>query len=48
MKNNLLLSVIAVLVAALALTSCEQPSNVTEVCTDMVKQWMHKYGRSVG
>ncbi len=47
MKNNLLLSVIAVLVAALALTSCEQPSNVTEVCTDMVKQSMHKSARSL-
>ena len=47
MKNNLLLSVIAVLVAALALTSCEKPSNVTEVCTDMVKQSMHKSARSL-
>lgn len=47
MKNNLLLSVIAVAIAALALTSCEQPSNVTEVCTDMVKQSMHKSARSL-
>ena len=41
MKNKLLVSVFAVGIAALALTSCETKSNVTEVCTDLVKATLH-------
>ena len=47
MKNKLLVSVFAVAIASFALTSCETKSNVTEVCTDMVKESMHKYARSL-
>jgi len=47
MKNKLLVSVFAVGIAAFALTSCETKSNVTDVCTDMVKESMHKSARSL-
>lgn len=47
MKNKLLLSVFATAIVAFAFTSCETKSNVTEVCTDMVKESMHKSARSL-
>ena len=47
MKNKILLSVFAVAIAAFAFTSCEDKSNVTEVCTDMVKSSLHKSARSL-
>jgi len=47
MKNKLLVSVFAVGIAVFALTSCETKSNVTEVCTDLVKESMHKTPRSL-
>jgi hypothetical protein len=47
MKNKLLVSAFAVGLAAFALTSCETKSNVTEVCTDMVKETLHKNARSL-
>ena len=47
MKNKLLVSVFAMAVAAFAFTSCETKSNVTDVCSDMVKESMHKTPRSL-
>jgi len=49
MKNKLLVSLFAVGIAALALTSCETKSspNVTEVSTDLMKQSLHKTSRSL-
>ncbi len=41
MKNKLLVSVFAVAIAALAFTSCETKSDVTEVTTDLLKQTLH-------
>ena len=48
MKNKLLVSVFAMTVAAFAFTSCETKSpTVTDVCTDMVKESLHKTPRSI-
>lgn len=47
MKNKFLLSVFATAIAAFAFTSCEPKSNVTEVCTDMLKESLHKSARSL-
>ena len=47
MKNKLLVSVFAVAIAAFAFTSCETKSNVTDVCSDMIKESMHKSARSL-
>ena len=47
MKNKLLVSVFAMAMAAFALTSCETKSNVTDVCSDLVKGSMHKFARSL-
>ncbi len=47
MKNKLLVSVFAVAIAAFAFTSCETKSNVTEVCTDMIKESIHSTARSL-
>jgi hypothetical protein len=47
MKNKLLVSAFAVGIALFAFTSCEQKSNVTGVCTDLVKESMHKSPRSL-
>jgi len=47
MKNKLLVSVFAMAIAAFAFTSCETKSNVTAVCTDMVKESIHKSPRSL-
>jgi len=41
MKNKLLVSVFAVAIAALAFTSCEPKSDVTEVSTDLLKRTLH-------
>ena len=41
MKNKLLVSVFATVLALLAFTSCETKSDVTAVCTDMVKATLH-------
>ena len=41
MKNKLLVSVFAVGLAAFALTSCENKSDVTGVTTDLLKQTLH-------
>lgn len=46
MKNKLLVSVFAAVIV-FAFTACETKSNVTDVCTDMVKQSMHKSPRSL-
>lgn len=46
MKNKLLVSVFAVAIA-FAFTACETKSNVTDVCTDMVKESLHKSARSL-
>lgn len=47
MKNKLLVSVFAMMIATFAFTSCETKSNVTEVCTDMVKESIHGTPRSL-
>lgn len=47
MKNKLLVSIFAVVVVAFAITSCERKSNVTDVCTDMLKESIHKSVRSL-
>jgi len=47
MKNKLLVSVFAVALAGIAFTSCEQKSKVTDVCTDMIAESMHKSARSL-
>ena len=49
MKNKLLVSLFAVAIAAFAFTSCEknEAPNVTEVCSDMVKESLHKSPRSL-
>lgn len=47
MKNKLLVSVFAVAIAAFAFTSCETKSDVTGVCTDMIKETLHKNARSL-
>lgn len=41
MKNKLLVSVFAMAIAAFAFTSCEPKSDVTAVCTDMLKETLH-------
>ena len=41
MKNKLLVSVFAAVVAAFAFISCESKSDVMEVCDDLVKQSIH-------
>ena len=41
MKNKLLVSVFAMAIAAFAFTSCENKSDVTAVCTDMLKETLH-------
>lgn len=46
MRNKLLVSVFAVAIA-FAFTACETKSNVTDVCTDMVKESLHKSARSL-
>ena len=48
MKNKLLVSLFASAIAAFAFTSCEKPkADVTDVCSDMVKESMHKNARSL-
>ena len=49
MRNKLLVSVFATAIAALAFTACENKTaaDVTEVCTDMVKESLHKSARSL-
>lgn len=47
MKNKLLVSLCAVAIAAFAFTSCETKSNVTEVCSDMIKESIHSAPRSL-
>ncbi|MBQ4393996.1 MAG: hypothetical protein II825_01675 [Paludibacteraceae bacterium] len=47
MKNKLLVSLFAVAIAAFAFTSCETKSNVTEVCSDMIKESIHSAPRSL-
>lgn len=47
MKNKLLVNVFALTVAAFAIISCENKSNVTDVCEGMVKESMHKSVRSL-
>lgn len=47
MKNKLLVSVFATAVVAFAFTSCETKSNVTEVCSDMIKESIHSAPRSL-
>ena len=49
MRNKLLVSVFATALAALAFTACENKTaaDVTEVCTDMVKESLHKSARSL-
>lgn len=41
MKNKLLVSVFAMALATIAFTSCENKSDVTAVCTDMLKETLH-------
>jgi len=48
MKNKLLVSVFAVAIAALAFTSCETKSNVTAVCTDLLKGTLHGTAAAAG
>lgn len=48
MKNKLLVSVCSLALVAFGLTSCEpENSNVTDVCTDLLKETMHKSARSL-
>lgn len=48
MRNKLLVSVFATALAALAFTACEnKTADVTEVCTDMMKDNLHKSARSL-
>ena len=48
MKNKLLVSVFATAVVAFAFTSCEKPkTDVTAVCSDMIKSSIHKTPRSL-
>lgn len=47
MKNKLLVSVFAVVVAVFAFTSCEQKSDVMGVCSDLVKESLHSTPRSL-
>ena len=42
MKNKLLVSAFAMAILAFALTSCENKSKVTDVCSDMIKESIHK------
>lgn len=48
MKNKLLVSVFAVGIALFAFTSCETKSNVTEVCTDLLKGSLHGIAATTG
>lgn len=48
MKNKLLVSVFALGLAAFAFTSCETKSNVTEVCTDLLKGTLHGVAAASG
>ena len=48
MKNKLLVSVFAVGIAVFAFTSCETKSNVTEVCTDLLKGSLHGNAATTG
>ena len=47
MKNKLLVSLFASAIAVFAFTSCETKSNVTDVCSDMIKESMHSAPRSL-
>lgn len=47
MKNKLLVSAFAMAILAFALTSCENKSKVTDVCSDMIKESIHKSARSL-
>ncbi|MBO7457231.1 MAG: hypothetical protein J6T71_05360 [Paludibacteraceae bacterium] len=47
MKNKLLVSLFAVAIASFAFTSCETKSNVTDVCSDMIKESIHSAPRSL-
>ena len=48
MKNKLLVSVFALAIVAFAITSCEKPkTDVTAVCSDMIKSSLHKTPRSL-
>lgn len=47
MKNKLLVSVFALATAAVAFTSCETKSDVTDVCSGMIKESIHKSARSL-
>ena len=47
MKNKLLVSVFAMVIASLAFTSCESKSDVMEVCDDLMKATLHKSARSL-
>ena len=48
MKNKLLVSLFATAIAVFAFTSCEKPqADVTEVCSDMIKESIHKTARSL-
>lgn len=47
MKNKLLVSVFAMAIAAFAFTSCENKSDVMGVCTDLVKETLHKSARGL-
>lgn len=48
MKNKLLVCVCSLALVAFGLTSCEpERGNVTDVCTDMLKETMHKSARSL-
>lgn len=47
MKNKLLVFAFAVGLAAFCLTSCETKSDVTAVCSDIVKESLHKTPRSL-
>jgi hypothetical protein len=47
MKNKLLVSVFAMVIASLAFTSCESKSDVMGVCGDMIKETLHKSPRSL-
>ena len=47
MKNKLLVSAFAVAIALVAFTSCENKSDVTAVCSDLIKESLHSSPRSL-
>lgn len=47
MRNKLLVSVFAAAVAVIAFTSCENKSDVTAVCSDLIKESLHSSPRSL-